>query len=183
MLVDETHPRRDSSDFCGIEIEIIGKVKDAVRQSINTFDEVEHPSRILKSRLAAELFEVGWKKNFEIDSKISNEYPSAIFTIDYFLDIKDADCSHKHRFFLEISFDNRQNLGTNLLKFEVASMNSHKFEFKTLPLLICADEAILKKYNWDGAIADIWEYDHAIRIPYADVLREIPVLISIRDSK
>lgn len=183
MLVDETHPRRDSSDFCKVELELIGRVKDAVRSSINTFSETENPSRVLKASLSAELFESGWKKNFEIDSKISREYPSAIFTIDYFFDSKSADCAHKHRFFLEISFDNRQNLGTNLLKFEVASRNSQKFGFRTLPILICADEAVLKRYHWDGAIADIWEYDHAIRIPYADIITEAPVIISIRESK
>ena len=182
MIVDETHPRRDSSDFCEIEVSTIGSIKSSLRTAITKLSETDHPSKFLKSNLASVLIAKGWKTDFEIDPKISKEYPSAIFKIDYFYDLNAEICNHKHRFFLEVSFDNRQNLGTNLLKFEVASINSESHGFRILPILICADEAILKKYKWDGAIADVWEYDHAIRIPYSRVIKNVPILISLRES-
>ena len=89
-------------------------------------------------------------------------------------------CGHKHRFFSEFCFDNRQAIGTNLLKFQVAAANSRFHGYSPLGFLICADGFSIKNYGWDGGVASYQEYDHAIRIPYKNILNEPPILISIR---
>ena len=77
----------------------------------------------LVNGLAPYLSTTSWKERWPIDKSVQhNAYAS--YSIDYSLDEGAKSCGHFHRYFLQFMFDNRQAVGTNLMKFEIASRNS-----------------------------------------------------------
>jgi hypothetical protein len=117
------------------------------------------------------------------DSRVPSSINSANYRIDAVLDSEvTLECNHRHRIYLEICFDNRQAIGTNLLKFHAASeIFNIEPNRKSLAILVCADNRTLKKHNWDSSAASSEEYEFAIRTPYSTVITEMPLLLTLRD--
>jgi hypothetical protein len=76
-------------------------------------------------------------------------------------------------------FDNRQAIGTNLMKFEIASRNSVIGGRSPICIGICAEESKIRKLGWDGAAASSQEYLEAINGAYSSVLTNPPLIFSI----
>ena len=120
----------------------------------------------------------GWKQNFPIDSSVSsNDYAS--FFIDFYLDTSSESCGHGHRFLLQFMFDNRQAIGTNLLKFDIASRNAALHERQTTSIALCVEKSRVRQLGWDGSAASAQEYIDAVLGPYNKVLTNIPVIFAI----
>jgi hypothetical protein len=132
----------------------------------------------LISALEPYLLDAGWTARWPIDRSVSHDGYASFF-IDYHLDEDAKDCGHYHRFFLQLMFDNRQAIGTNLLKFEIASRNSIMNGRMPTCIAICAEDSKVKKLGWDGAAASSQEYLGAIAGPYANVLTSPPIIFSI----
>ena len=122
-----------------------------------------------------------WIRDFKVDSSIPESEPNTNYKLDAIKDIE-TESNVTLRLLFESCFDNRQAIGTNLLKFAVA-----KREYKgnsrvsPQPILLVADKSNLRKYGWDGSIASFEEYELAIRDPYAEILELSPIFLVIRD--
>lgn len=160
---------------------------NALQAHLSGIDPVESdrksPSSQIKDHISAHLLNLKWREKFVFDSRVPTSINSANYRFDAVLDSEEVlQCGHRHRIFLEICFDNRQAIGTNLLKFQAGSeLFDTSSERKSLAVLICADNRTLKKYNWDSSAASLEEYEFAFRTPYSSIIRKEPLLLAIRD--
>lgn len=180
MLITVSKPGRTGQTFCNIENAMMKSVQSSLEEILLPKNSKEATTSLVRAQVENGLNSLGWRTGLMIDNQISLEYPTANYTLDSYLDSSIEDCGHKHRFFSEFCFDNRQALGTNLLKFQVAAEAAKSHAYRPLGFMICADSSSIKTYGWDGAVASYQEYDHAIRIPYRSVLDEPPIIFSIR---
>jgi hypothetical protein len=112
--------------------------------------------------------------------------PNGLFNENYVVDlVTDRNlgiCAERHRLLVELCFDNRQAIGTNILKLEAAA---RQFEAKTggkaYCLLICADRKALTKGLWDSGVGDEEEYQIAISTAYKEFLKRQFSLLVLRD--
>lgn len=183
MEVEVRHTQgKNQTDLCAYELNQIAELKKSI-EGINVEKSVvDSPSKQIREA-TAELFKQGeWRQSFQFDTTVSDIYPATNYQLDAVLDYPNLDCGHSHRIFVEQCFDNRQAIGTNLLKFELAkSIYERSLDFKSLSLIICADKACLKKFGWDGSIASSEEYENALRGAYNSILKINPVLLVIRN--
>ena len=137
-------------------------------------------SKKLINALTPKLRMESWRNLWPIDRTVSsNAYAS--FFIDYYKDENSLNCGHLHRYFLQFMFDNRQAIGTNLIKFEIASRNSLLGNRIPTCIAICAEELSVKKLGWDGGVASSQEYLDAINGPYLSILTNPPMIFSIEN--
>ena len=128
--------------------------------------------------LATNFCQIYLLQNFPIDSSVSsNDYAS--FFIDFYLDTPSESCGHGHRFLLQFMFDNRQAIGTNLLKFDIASRNAALRERQTTSIALCVEKSRVRQLGWDGSAASAQEYIDAVLGPYNKVITNIPVVFAI----
>ena len=179
MKFVESFPGRMKENLCLQQRLIVDELTKALTTVELPKNSKEGTTSVLRAQLDEFLEGAGWRESFRIDNLISLEFPTANYTLDLSLDSADVTCDHKHRYFIEFCFDNRQAIGTNLLKFEVASKNAEVQERLPLPILICATSQAIKQFGWDGGVASYQEYDHALRIPYKSVMERPPVLIAL----
>lgn len=134
----------------------------------------------VKDALLPELRILGWKDKFPIDKSVTyDDYAS--FFVDMYLDTPEQECSHSHRFLLQFMFDNRQAIGTNLIKFDIAAYNAAKSNRLTTAIAICAEKNEIKKLGWDGSAASAQEYLNAITGPYESIIKFPPYIFSIKE--
>ena len=119
-----------------------------------------------------------WKPSWPIDRTVPHNAYASYF-IDYSKDQDLDSCGHYHRYFLQFMFDNRQAIGTNLMKFEIASRNSIINGRVPVCIAVCGEEGRIRKMGWDGSAASSQEYLEAINGPYASVLSNTPLILSI----
>jgi hypothetical protein len=81
---------------------------------------------------------------------------------------------------MELAFDNRQAIGTNLLKLEVAATAAQNSAQIGFGILVCPGDNILKVRGWDGAVGTSSEYESAIRDGYQDILSSNRALLVVR---
>ena len=123
----------------------------------------------------------GWvKKLLGVDSLPSNLH-NQNYIIDFACDLKLEQCAQRHRLLVEIGFDNRQAVGTNIFKLETAASN---FREKTggdaLGILICGERKALNAGGWDSGVADEEEYQIAIGTAYRSHLTTPISLVVLR---
>ena len=113
--------------------------------------------------------------------------PDGLFNENYVIDaVSDQafnSCSRRHRLLVELCFDNRQAIGTNILKLESAA---RQFESRTggkaYCLIICADRKALKNGLWDSGVADEEEYQIAISTAYREFVTSPFSLLILRNA-
>lgn len=115
---------------------------------------------------------------FRISSDIPLERSYANYLMDAVLDEYDSICGHNHRINLQLFLDNRQAIGTNLLKFEISS---NRFEIskknRALAIAISIDKNCKKILNIDNSVATYSEYEKACNTAYVDILKSRMVLV------
>jgi hypothetical protein len=104
---------------------------------------------------------------------------NANYTIDY--QLRNMQVSSRNELVsIELAFDNRQTIGTNLLKLESAS---RKFRDDTggvcISFLMAPADSLKTKGYWNGAVASASEYSWAIRKAYAFCLQSPLVLLTV----
>lgn len=173
----------NSIDFCKSESDFLDNFEDYLsRQLIDKIADMP-PSTQVKLIMNAFFLSRGWNQKFVFDGSIPNSINRANYTFDGIKDEPESTgCLHRHRTFVEICFDNRQAIGTNLLKFQAALTKYEDKEFsRGLPILVCADRRSLREFGWDNSAASSEEYEFAMRNPYKDILTRPPVLLVIRN--
>lgn len=166
------------SDVCG---ESSKTVADILRL-FELVEIVDSDGLKMSSKVTSALYPVlvaaGWKQRFPIDNSVGHDDYESFF-IDYFLDENSETCGHKHRYLLQFMFDNRQAIGTNLLKFDIAAKNSSEHNRVVTNIGICVEKSVIRKLGWDYSAASAQEYINAIVGPYKKVLNNPPLVLAI----
>jgi len=116
-----------------------------------------------------------WQRKVLVGSKYLLNFPHANYTVDAIYKAG-ANELGGFQFAVEACFDNRQSIGTNLLKFEIARQNSQNPMFG---LIIAGNRELLKEYGWDGSIASAEEYESAMTSAYAEIIRANIYLLTL----
>lgn len=103
------------------------------------------------------------------------------YVVDLVHDCEGSDGAYRCRTFVEVCFDNRQAVGTNILKLEASATRfENRVGGQTLNLLVCADRRMLDLGKWDSGVGDEEEYQIAITNAYREILKSNFALIVMR---
>jgi hypothetical protein len=181
MRIEERITGRDTSDLCEIAIDTIKTLQSSLEAVIIETSTDTSASKQVKDHMFNQLVKDGWRPRFKIDKNVTDLYPLANYVLDAMQDIPAESCNHLHRFFVEFCFDNRQAIGSNILKFEVASRGALEASFMPVPILICADSDALKHFGWDSSIASANEYEYALRVVYRNIINHPAIILALRN--
>ncbi len=93
------------------------------------------------------------------------------YAVDAALNVPESKCGHKHQIRLEISFDNRQIIGTNVLKMIVGTTGEEWDESQRfLGIIIAPSKEAKAVFGLDSAVASSDEYLLAIETGYSAIL-------------
>jgi hypothetical protein len=121
-----------------------------------------------------------WSTKVLVTSVLPPNRASSNYRIDYQARNTEESSSSKGLISLELAFDNRQAVGTNLLKLE-SSARQFVSDTKGICMsLIVAPSQNLKEYGfWDNSVATGAEYSWAIRKAYSFLISHPLVLITV----
>lgn len=119
-------------------------------------------------------------QKFRISADIPLERIYANYLMDAVVDEYKSDCGHNHRINLQLFLDNRQAIGTNLLKFEISADRFQTTDFdKALAIGITVDKDCKKRLKIDGSVATFSEYEKACNNAYLEILKSRLVFICL----
>lgn len=119
----------------------------------------------LRARIAENL--QGFKSKMLVLPNVPVTGHDANYRVDFLKTFRNESCSHKHQISIELCFDNRQVIGTNLLKAHLANQLGE--EGKNIAILIVAEEK-LRNQAYDGSIGTESEYETALLAAYSSVI-------------
>ena len=144
----------------------------------SSFDRKRSIRDTLMSQLKPEL---GWVHQLLGVESVPPNLHKNNYVVDFAKDSNLSDCTQRHRVLVEICFDNRQAIGTNIFKIESASRSfREKTGGEAIGIIVCADRKTLKIGGWDPGVADDEEYEVAIDTAYASFLSSAMSLLVIR---
>lgn len=127
-------------------------------------DEPGAASNKVKVPLADWANKAGWKDNRIVDSSIPSGISNSIYKVNLLRDIPKSECSHHHRIFVHCFFDNRQAIGTNLLRLNYAIDKFQNEEHKKgHAIALVLDEPTKGFFGWDNAVGTAEEYEFAYK--------------------
>lgn len=155
--------------------QIISNLKSEM-QAIDANSSIANRSESLKSALTSQVKAVNWNKKSLFDAPELADAP-AIFKLDGIATCNES-CGSYHQANIVICLNNREIIGTNFLKLEVAAIeairNHPKFAIydqNILGVLITLDEDLLRTGNWDRSYASSDEYKFAFKHAYKGLLK------------
>lgn len=162
---------RESNEIqCAVEESFLAEIALALTNTVLP-DEKHKSSEVVYKAIDSLSEKYKFDKNFKISPLIPNDLASQNFKIDFACRLKCETHQSSHYIFIELAFDNRQVLGTNILKLEVAQKILEKSSRPfTLGVLITVDKTSCRKLGWDGSIGTFEEYEIAYRNAYSTVL-------------
>lgn len=113
--------------------------------------------------------------------------PSDLFNENYVVDLVSdknfGSCTKRHRLLVELCFDNRQAIGTNIFKLQTAARQfEQKTGGKSYCLIVCGERKALNAGRWDGGVGDEEEYQIAISTAYREYLTSPFSLLVLRET-
>lgn len=161
---------------------ILSRILDALKGTPSLTSVEFEKTKSLRAVLTTNLTsESGWVRQLVGIDAIPSNLHNQNYVIDFSSDYQSEVCSERHRVLLEICFDNRQAIGTNIFKLETAAKN---FREKTggdaVGIIICGDRKSLKVGGWDAGVADEEEYQVALGTAYGDYLSSSISLLVLR---
>jgi hypothetical protein len=153
---------------------------------LESLPNVDHPdfrrSASIRSLLGSGLnTKDGWNHAFLGIGSITNNLHNKNYVIDYVFDSECRGCPSRHRLQVEVCFDNRQAVGTNIFKLEAsARAYQNRTSGSALSLIVCGDRKYLKNGGWDAGVADEDEYQIAIDTAYEGYVTTNIALLVLR---
>lgn len=131
----------------------------------------EHSDSATSSKIKNPLYEWaqanGWKRNRLIDPSIPSGIPTSIYKVNLLMDLPECECHKHHRIFFHAFFDNRQAIGTNILRLRVAKKYFERGEGKVAELIaLVIDSKSKESFGWDNSVAAVEEYEYALNSIY-----------------
>lgn len=168
------------SPKCAHALRVLNDIKELLENTDVPIGDKSGMTSKVREALLPSLLTMGWKSKFPIDKSVTyDDYAS--FFVDMYLDEPEFECEHSHRYLLQFMFDNRQAIGTNLIKFDVAAYNATKHNRLTTSIALCAEKNEIKRLGWDGSAASAQEYLDAITGPYRSLIKNPPYIFSIKN--
>ena len=124
----------------------------------------------VKELLARKAQEEGWEVDFRVSNAVSKDFPEANFKINYLWVSQNCPCGARHKVFAHRCFDNRQAIGTNLLRFMVASLSPTKSKNDDYTFAAIVADEKAKRLAWDNSIGSYEEYFFAINGGYKSIM-------------
>lgn len=139
-------------------------------QNVSLQESSDGPSKAIKQALDSVLEVKGWEKKFLFSREAHSSLPSANYTVNYLFVEQKCDCGFRHKVFFHVCFDNRQAIGTHLLRFKLALVTDAKQKIdKPVAVAIVLDANSKAAYGWDNAAATFEEFAHALELEYAEI--------------
>lgn len=148
-------------------------------QAVNVRQALRQRSESLKNEIATGMSgnsELSWGK-FSIFHNPRFLDVAAIYRLDG-RGICSRSCGNLHKVNIVLCLNNRETIGTNFLKLEVAAQEdirhnkgSEIFNRNILGILITANEGLLKAGNWDSSYASADEYTFAFKHAYRELIK------------
>jgi hypothetical protein len=150
-----------------------------VFQSLNVREALRQRSESLKNEVAAGMSGrsgLTWEKSsiFHDPSLLD---VAAIYRLDGRATCS-GSCGTLHKINLVLCLNNRESIGTNFLKLEIAAqedIRNHKrselFDRNILGILITFNEGLLKAGGWDASYASADEYTFAYKHAYRQIIK------------
>lgn len=161
--------------------EVISQEIDFIRATLSRVDfdsSNTGPSQAVKAALGALDSREGWEKKFLIARDAHSALSTANYSVNYLFVQNQCTCKKKHKVFFHVCFDNRQAIGTNLLRMKIGldSARSDQDDYYSVALVM--DVRSKKRFGWDNAAGTFQEYAHALEIQYSNIF-ELPITFLI----
>jgi hypothetical protein len=155
--------------------DLVRKTLESV--DLNQLDASTKTTEYIRQNLDRHLH--SWSTKVLFTSVLPPNRATSNYKIDYQLRNKDSSTA-TNLVSLELVFDNRQAIGTNLLKLETSA---RQFVFDTggtcLSLIVAPSQDLKDSGYWDDSVATGPEYSWAIRKAYNFLLTSPLVLITV----
>lgn len=177
----EVHPTRnlELNSLCPFEMKILRQLENQFGQ-LKIEPQKEKSADSISKTFTALALKSNWTQQFRFDPDIPLQRAYANYLMDAVSDEYDSDCGHSHRVSIQSCFDNRQAIGTNLLKFEVAATKFLRSDdYRILSVIICANREAKKILKLDNSVATFEEYLVGVRTAYKGILTAPLLLIEI----
>lgn len=112
-------------------------------------------AKILLSQTSKAL---GWETDFLVTREASKDFPNANFKVNYLWVSRACPCGERHRVFVHRCFDNRQAIGTNLLRFFLAHQAGLRGTRDSSAFVAIVADEKAKRAAWDGSVGSYEEY-------------------------
>lgn len=123
-----------------------------------------------------------WIRDFLL-VPVNRKKSSAVnFVADSVITFDGCECGDIHQIRLEISFDNRQIIGTNFLKMLVGTNSESDRHRRYLGIIVCPSRDAKKEFGLDASVASSDEYLLAIESGYSSLTSSPIVLGVVRPS-
>lgn len=101
------------------------------------------------------------------DLALSNH--DANYRMDYLRTFRQSDCGHVHQISFEVCFDNRQAIGTNVLKAHLANNLVSRNSSASAASLLLVSERKIQNEAFDSSIGSEVEYEAALLGAYSEI--------------
>jgi hypothetical protein len=133
------------------------------------------PSNIIKNGLSEIETLPGWEKKFLFSREAHSSLPNANYTVNYLFVEPKCDCGFRHKIFVHLCFDNRQAIGTHLLRFKAAMVGNAKQPLdRPVSVAVVADSKAKSRFGWDNSAGTYEEFAQAIEFEYSEIL-DLPI--------
>ena len=157
-------------ELCDNQQDAIMRLNHALLGYLKEFDRNPISSAQLRALVVECLTRSNWSPNVLVTKSLPLGNPLATLRVNGLIDLSSCPCKKRHRILLNCMFDNRQALGTNLLKFEVGASEYQNELRDVISVGICISEGSKQRNNWDSSIATFDEYSAALMHQYSKVL-------------
>ena len=125
------------------------------------------PSRQVRDLVENRMLTNGWEARILLDRQLPDEISLANYTVDYQVIFESKGCDYKHQLVVEMCFDNRQAIGTNLLKADFANRIFTAVPSRaSVAILVVLNSGAREAGRWDNGVGVQDEYSLALRRVY-----------------
>ncbi len=157
-----------------VECESVLTAIETFRQrlvSVNLAAGASGPSHEIKKALDSIVHINGWEKKFLFSREAHSSLPQANYTVNYLFVEPECQCGLRHKVFFHMCFDNRQAIGTHILRFKLAMESNGRLKSdKPASVAVVLDANSKSKFGWDNSAATYEEFAHALELEYAEII-------------
>jgi hypothetical protein len=111
---------------------------------------------------------------------ITEDFPAGVskanYEVDYQTQYTCESCNRPHQLSLELGFDNRQAVGSNLLKMDSANSG---FNGESISIIVVTNSKGRESGRWDNSVAIDYDYSWAYRKAYSKYFKTVILLLTI----
>jgi hypothetical protein len=122
---------------------------------------------------------LGYKKKVLVFPGLAHGSPQANYTVDFLTTLRETQCGHIHQVTIELCFDNRQAIGTNLLKANMANRLLPNLNGNSAVAVLLVADSKIKAKSYDSSVGDEEEYESALLSAYSAELSTPIVLFTL----